>query len=62
MATDNPNSTKATQALMRSYWLILNDPEQWSKAQFGHGTSKLSSNEKREFENFLNLAKINYKN
>jgi len=46
---------------MKSYWLILNDPDQWAKGQFGHDTKNMSSGERKEFDNFLELAKKNYK-
>jgi hypothetical protein len=52
---------EGTKETMKSYWLILNNPDQWAKDQFGHDTSKLSYGEKKEFEKFLELAKKNYK-
>ena len=52
---------EGNKELMKSYWLILNAPDQWAKEQFGHDISKMSSGEKKEFEYFLELAKKNYK-
>jgi len=52
---------EGTAQVQKSYWLILNDPNKWAMEQFGHDMSKLTHGEKREFDNFLELAKNNYK-
>lgn len=50
---------ESTTQTQKSYWLILNDPDQWAIEQFGHDMSKMTPGEKKEFEQFQKTAKAN---